>query len=683
MDLFGVGQLHRQGDLRRRRLRGGHRPDLPREPDPQPRPDRGELRPLRPGDATSSCSTTSRPATTPTPAASTAGSAATGSSSPGSAATVPTPDGPRPNPLPLLERWKIFDNLRRSLVPPALVAAAGPGLDGPARLALALDGGRRWRCPALPLLQLRHRHGRSAASASRSLGASCGDRRDSVPADGRPGRCCRSRSWPTRRGWLVDAIVRTLVPAARHAGGTCWSGRPPRRPSAGWAPGLANFVADMWPAPALAAGARRCWSALVRPGGPAGGGAGPGSPGSSRRWSPTGSAGRRRAGRVAADRRRARPSCGGSPARPGTSSRPSSATTTTGSRPTTSRRSPDGRVAHRTSPTNQGLLLLSTLAAHDLGYLGLRHAGRPAGEDVRHASTGWRSTGATSTTGTTRRPCSRCRRPTSRPSTAATCSAAWSTLEAGAAGEGRRRRCSARRSVDGLADTLGLVAEASAAAASTPTLRRALLAASRPATCSAGTTGSGRLDWAAVALIGRVRAAAGAGRARRSGRKPGPAGSLAQVRERRAELAARRPLARAAPRLARSRRRPPAWAGRRPRRRWRTVRAALIGRRSSLAGAGRAGPTAILAELAALEAVGPGRPTALRGDRRRRSASSTAADLLAPAPPAGRAGRGDWPTAMDFRSSTRPTATCSRSAATWRRAGSTAPATTCWPPRRA
>src|SRR5262249_18298158 len=32
---------------------------------------------------------------------------------------------------------------------------------------------------------------------------------------------------------------------------------------------------------------------------------------------------------------------------------------------------PDGRVAHRTSPTNQGMLLLSTLAAHDLGYIGL------------------------------------------------------------------------------------------------------------------------------------------------------------------------------------------------------------------------------------------------------------------------------------------------------------------------
>ena len=28
---------------------------------------------------------------------------------------------------------------------------------------------------------------------------------------------------------------------------------------------------------------------------------------------------------------------------------------------------PDGRIAHRTSPTNTGLLLISTLAAHDLG----------------------------------------------------------------------------------------------------------------------------------------------------------------------------------------------------------------------------------------------------------------------------------------------------------------------------
>ena len=35
---------------------------------------------------------------------------------------VPTPAGWRPNPLPALERWKLFDNLRRSLIAPALVA---------------------------------------------------------------------------------------------------------------------------------------------------------------------------------------------------------------------------------------------------------------------------------------------------------------------------------------------------------------------------------------------------------------------------------------------------------------------------------------------------------------------------------------------------------------------------------
>src|SRR5262249_39745018 len=34
---------------------------------------------------------------------------------------TPAPEGNRPNPLPLLERWKLVDNLRRSLVPPGLV----------------------------------------------------------------------------------------------------------------------------------------------------------------------------------------------------------------------------------------------------------------------------------------------------------------------------------------------------------------------------------------------------------------------------------------------------------------------------------------------------------------------------------------------------------------------------------
>src|SRR5439155_18595070 len=34
---------------------------------------------------------------------------------------VTTDHSPRPNPLPALERWKLLDNLRRSLVPPALL----------------------------------------------------------------------------------------------------------------------------------------------------------------------------------------------------------------------------------------------------------------------------------------------------------------------------------------------------------------------------------------------------------------------------------------------------------------------------------------------------------------------------------------------------------------------------------
>ena len=48
---------------------------------------------------------------------------------------VPTPEGRRPNVLPALARWKVLDNLRRSLVPPALLVMLVLGwtvLPGPA-----------------------------------------------------------------------------------------------------------------------------------------------------------------------------------------------------------------------------------------------------------------------------------------------------------------------------------------------------------------------------------------------------------------------------------------------------------------------------------------------------------------------------------------------------------------------
>src|SRR5439155_9141758 len=66
---------------------------------------------------------------------------------------VPAPEGRRPNPLPLLERWKLFDNLRRSLVAPAVVVLLALGwtvLPGSPWLwtAVALC------VPALPLVQL-------------------------------------------------------------------------------------------------------------------------------------------------------------------------------------------------------------------------------------------------------------------------------------------------------------------------------------------------------------------------------------------------------------------------------------------------------------------------------------------------------------------------------------------------
>src|SRR5262249_3844667 len=67
---------------------------------------------------------------------------------------VPTRDGrPRRNPLPLLERWKVLDNLRRSLVSPALLTLLVLGwtvLPGPPWLwtAAALT------VPLLALLQM-------------------------------------------------------------------------------------------------------------------------------------------------------------------------------------------------------------------------------------------------------------------------------------------------------------------------------------------------------------------------------------------------------------------------------------------------------------------------------------------------------------------------------------------------
>jgi cyclic beta-1,2-glucan synthetase len=77
-------------------------------------------------------------------------------------------------------------------------------------------------------------------------------------------------------------------------------------------------------------------------------------------------------------------------------------------------------VAHRTSPTNIGLALLANLSAYDFGYL---VAGKVLERAANTLNTmdAWSGSAATSTTGTTRRPSRRCRRCTSRRWTAGTC----------------------------------------------------------------------------------------------------------------------------------------------------------------------------------------------------------------------------------------------------------------------
>ncbi len=87
------------------------------------------------------------------PVGGTGGHGATGSLPAGCFPRVPGPDGKRrPNPLSPLSVWKLFDNLRRSLVPAALVALLlGGWLWGPGPAWLWDLAGRGRAVPA-PLL---------------------------------------------------------------------------------------------------------------------------------------------------------------------------------------------------------------------------------------------------------------------------------------------------------------------------------------------------------------------------------------------------------------------------------------------------------------------------------------------------------------------------------------------------
>ena len=140
------GQLRRQGHLRRRRVRGARSP--------------GACRRTRCSATTSSRASTRAPgsctdidlvddypasylalrrAAAPLGARRLADRALAVAHGPGRERR-----GRVPNTLPVISRWKILDNLRRSLIPPALRAAARRRLDGPARARRR--SGRRSRC---------------------------------------------------------------------------------------------------------------------------------------------------------------------------------------------------------------------------------------------------------------------------------------------------------------------------------------------------------------------------------------------------------------------------------------------------------------------------------------------------------------------------------------------------------
>ena len=318
---------------------------------------------------------------------------------------VPTPGGPRRRTR--CRPWNAgscFDNLRRSLVPPALVVLLVLGwtvLPGSPWLWTAIGPGR----PGAAALQVVHRRRWSAASAPgrwRRLRVLARE----PPGRGRAGRAGHrvpGRSGPAR---CCDAIVRTLVRLfVTRRKLLEWETAASTEQRLGT--GLRDFIAEMWPAPALAVGDRRAGRRCCGP---------PRSgrrrrswpPGSSRRWWRSGSAGP--GGRVQsvlteAERRALRRIA----ARPGISSRPSSATTTTGCRPDNFQEIPDGRSP--TAPRRPTWACCCSRPWPPTTWATSAWATWSSGSRRRSTrSTGWRSTGATSTTGTTRGRFSRCRR---------------------------------------------------------------------------------------------------------------------------------------------------------------------------------------------------------------------------------------------------------------------------------
>ena len=280
---------------------------------------------------------------------------------------VPTPNGPKPNPLPLVERWKMFDNLRRSLVPAGLVFLLVLGwttLPGSPWLwtffALAVS--------FLPVIQT-ILGGSYSSFRARSFTALLG-MGYSLPAT-----AGQSLLWiafladQARR--LLDAIIRTLSRLfVSHKNLLEWETAAATEHRLGT--GIGNFIRAMWFSPAFALAVGGVID-LVRPSALLAA-----SP-VLIAWfiAPLVAYWISRPQRIkeiplteperAELRRIARKTWHFFETFVGDEDHwlppDNYQEDTIGS---------GGRIAHRTSPTNKGMLLLSTLAAHDFGYLSLK-----------------------------------------------------------------------------------------------------------------------------------------------------------------------------------------------------------------------------------------------------------------------------------------------------------------------
>ena len=178
---------------------------------------------------TSNSSKTTPRTTAPTCAANTAGSAAIGKSPSGCfRACRMSQDARSTNPISGISRWKIFDNLRRSLVEPSHLRPLYRGLAPPAgRTALLDHRFARSCCSSRLSLNLHLRlAGRSQADADGQVREAFArfSARDSCGSDP---SClsCRTKlcspSMPSFARWSGDSS-----PAS-----ACWNGRPPLKPN--------------------------------------------------------------------------------------------------------------------------------------------------------------------------------------------------------------------------------------------------------------------------------------------------------------------------------------------------------------------------------------------------------------------------------------------------------------------